>query len=150
MYERDPAGQDGTVTGGDAPRLVVAGPGFPRLALGLAWICSALAVGVIGWLLIVVSDRRSDGRLGGVLLALAILGVGAAAAVASNRYRALTLAFSAAGGIAFVIAGPAITIVLATRGDVFTADVLLIGGVPVAGGAVIILLSRRARQMSMT
>jgi hypothetical protein len=138
------------VTGSGTPHLAVAGPGFPRVALGLAWICSALAVGTIGWLLIVVSDRRSDGRLGGVLLGLAIVGVMAAATVASNRRRALTLAFSTAGGILFVMAGLVLAIVVATRDEVFVAPVLLAAAVPVVSGVIITVLSRRARQMSMT
>jgi len=106
------------------------------VALGLAWVFSSVAVGVIGWLLVAISDRRQDAVPGWLLLGLTMLGVVAAGAVASNRRRATTLAFLvlAAGG--FVIIGIAAALVASARGDSIAGDLLLIGGVPVVGGLV--------------
>jgi hypothetical protein len=52
---------------------LVAGPGFPRVALGTAWVSSSLATGAIGWL------ATSTARW--VPLGLAVLGMVATGAV---------------------------------------------------------------------
>jgi hypothetical protein len=101
--------------------------------LGLAWVCSSLAVGVLGWLLFAISERRQEALAGWVLLGLAALGVVAVCAVVSNRRRASTLAFSIAA---------------AAQGNTFISDLLLIGGVPVLSGLVSGLLGLRARAMA--
>jgi len=127
---------------------VTAGPGFPRVALGLAWVCSSLAVGIPGWLLFASSDWREDRLAGLVLLGLAILGVVAASAVASNRRRALTLTFSIVASGAFVVAGAVAVILVVVNGNSFVGDLLLIGGIPAVGGLVGGLLGLRARSMA--
>jgi hypothetical protein len=45
------------------------GPGFPRLALGLAWLVASLAVAGSAALLLAVSDRRDDAPMGWLLAA---------------------------------------------------------------------------------
>jgi hypothetical protein len=142
------ARQDGVVTENGRPRSVVAGPGFPRLALGLAWVCSSVAVGVLGLLLVGISERRPEVVAGRVLLGLAALGVFAAGAVASNRRRALTLSFSIAASAVFVLAGIATVAFLGLQGGVFASDLVLIGGIPLIGGVVSGLLGLRARSMA--
>jgi hypothetical protein len=116
--------------------------------LGLAWVCSSLAVGVLGWLLFAISERRQEALAGWVLLGLAALGVVAVCAVASNRRRASTLAFSIAASGVFVIAGIVLAIAVAAQGNTFVSDVLLVGGVPVLSGLVSGLLGVRARVMA--
>jgi asparagine N-glycosylation enzyme membrane subunit Stt3 len=135
------------MTGGSTPA-IEAGPGFPRLAVGLAWVCSSLAVGVLGWLLFAISERNPDRLAGLVLLGLALLGLVAAGAVVSNRRRALTLTFSLAASGAFVITGIAAVVIVAAQGDSFAGDLLLIGGIPVVGGMVSGVLGLRARSMA--
>jgi hypothetical protein len=146
-----PAGtdrHDGSVIDNGTTPSVTAGPGFPRVALGLAWVCSSLAVGVLGWLLFAISDWRQDRLTGLVLLGLAILGVVAASAVASNRRRALTLTFSIVASGAFVVAGAVAVILVVANGNSFVGDLLLIGGIPAVGGLVSGLLGLRARSMA--
>jgi hypothetical protein len=127
---------------------VTAGPGFPRLALGLAWLCSALAVGVIGWLLIAVPDRRSETTPAWLLVVLATLGLVTLGAVVSNRHRDATLRFSVLSSAVYVIGGVAAAALAAVRGDSFVDDLLLVGGIPVIAGLVSGLLGRRSRSMS--
>jgi len=136
------------VTDSGAPPSVIAGPGFPRVALGPAWVCSSLAVGVLGWLLFAISDWNQDRLAGLVLLGLAVLGMIATAAVASNRRRALTLTFSLMAGGAFVVAGVTAVVLVMARGNSFAGDLLLIGGIPAVGGLVTGLLGLRARSMA--
>jgi len=136
------------MVGSDSSPSVVAGPGFPRVALGLAWVCSVLATGVVGWLLFAISERDGDRVAGGILLGLAVLGLVAAVAVASNKRRAQTLGFSMAASVVFVVGGIVAAVVAAARGNPFGGDLLLIGGIPVVGGVVTGLLSRRARTMA--
>jgi len=114
----------------------------------LAWVCSVLATGVVGWLLFAISERDGDRVAGGILLGLAVLGLVAAVAVASNKRRAQTLGFSMAASVVFVVGGIVAAVVAAARGNPFGGDLLLIGGIPVVGGVVTGLLSRRARTMA--
>jgi hypothetical protein len=123
------------------------GPGFPRLALGLAWLVSSLAVGALGWLLFAASDRR--GPAAWVLLGAAVLGLAVTATVASNRKRAVTLTTSLVLSAAFVLAGvAAVLIVVAEGANLVVADLLLIGGLPVVAGVITGVLAGRARAMS--
>jgi hypothetical protein len=62
-----------------SPGSLAAGPGFPRMALGLAWLGSSLAMSVLG---MVVAGRPGQSFLG-----LAVLGIVATGAVVSNRHR---------------------------------------------------------------
>jgi hypothetical protein len=133
------------VSGDAFSRSAVAGPGFPRVALGLAWLCSSVAVGVLGRLLLADPDRRQTGW---VVLALAVLGVTAASAVATNRRRALTLGYSMAVSAVFVAAGVVAAVLVATRADPAPTELLLLPVIAVAGGVVGGLLSRRARRMA--
>jgi hypothetical protein len=126
-----------------------AGPGFPRLALGLAWLIASLAVGVLGWLLLAVSDRRDDAAPGWLLLGAAVLGLVAGGAVASNRGKIWTLTWSLVVSAVFVVAGAAaVGIAVAGSDAVFVSDLLLFGGVPVVGGLVTGVLGLRSRRMS--
>jgi hypothetical protein len=119
------------------PTTVVAGPGFPRLALGLAWLGATLGTGLLGWLV--------DGVPGRLLLAAAVLGLAATAAVVSNKRKRATLAFSALAGALFVAVGVGAGIVAAATGVV---PAIAMGAVPVLGGLVTVRLSRRARRMA--
>jgi hypothetical protein len=101
----------------------VAGPGFPRLALGSAWLLTALGIAALGW-------QRAEPTL---IAAAAIAGA-ATVAVISNRFRDVTLRFSGAAGIALVAAG------IATAHGV--------GVIPLIAGIVTARLSRRAWVMS--
>jgi hypothetical protein len=122
-----------------------AGPGFPRVALGLAWMGSSLASGVLGWQHLAIAYRREDVLLACVVLGLAVLGVVAVGAVVSNGRRALTLTFSILASGVFVIAGVvAMAIAVARGGD----DPLLIGALTIVGGVVSGLLGLRARSMA--
>jgi hypothetical protein len=115
------------------------------VALGLAWLCSSVAVGVLGRLLLADPDRRQTGW---VVLALAVLGVTAASAVATNRRRALTLGYSTAVSAVFVAAGVVAAVLVATRADPAPTELRLLPVIAVAGGVVGGLLSRRARRMA--
>ena len=125
------------------------GPGFPRLALGLAWLIASLAVGGIGALLLAVSDRRDDAPMGWLLVGAGALGLIAAAAVASNRRRRTTLRLSLLVSGLFLTIGIAAAVTMALISDTtFVSDLLLLGGIPVAGGLVTGVLGLRARRMS--
>ncbi|HEY6592514.1 MAG TPA: hypothetical protein VI011_00180 [Asanoa sp.] len=91
---------------------------------------------------------RRNGPADLVLLGLAILGVLAAAAVASNKRKPLTLAFSMAAGAVFVVAGPALLGVLAARGGIGAGDALLLIFVTSGFGTVTLALTRRSRTMA--
>ena len=139
---------DEAVAGSGTAAPVSAEHGFPRLALGLAWICASVAVGVVGWILLAVCDRRADAAPGWVLIGLAILGLVAAGAVISNRRRVVTLTFSMLASATFLLGGLVAAIVAATRDNAFAADVVLIGGVPLVGAVITWPLGLRALRMS--
>jgi hypothetical protein len=123
--------------------------GFPRLALGLAWLVASLAVGVLGWLLFAVSDRPDDAPLSWLFLGAAGFGLIAAVAVASNRRRGVTLRWSVIVSGLFVLVGILAVVTMAIVSDsTFVSDLLLLGGVPLAGGLVTGVLGLRSRRMS--
>jgi hypothetical protein len=125
------------------------GPGFPRLALGLAWLVASVAVGALGWLLIAVSDRRDDASWGWLLVGAGALGLIAAAAIAVHRRRAGTLRWSLIVSGLFVTVGILAAVAAALVSDTtFFSDLLLLGGIPVAGGLVTGVLGLRAQRMS--
>lgn len=128
------------MTGNGASATVTAGPGFPRFALGLAWLCASLVVGAVA--------LRRTGPTDGVLLGLATLGALAAAAVASNKRKPLTLAFSRVAGAVFVVAGPSLLAVLAARGGTSAGEVLLVLAATSGFGLVTVALTRRSRTMA--
>jgi hypothetical protein len=138
------------VDNGDVPPtpLAAAGPGFPRVALGLAWMGSSLASGVLGWQLLAIADQHEDVLMAWVLLGLAMLGVVAVGAVVSNRRRSLTLTYSIVASGVFVIAGVGTMAIAAARGQSGADDRLLIGAVSIVGGVLSGLLGRRARSMA--
>ena len=135
------------MTDAGTPHVAVAGPGFPRLALGLAWVCSSLAAGAVGWGLS-GTPGRGTGFEDRLLLGLAVLGLVTACAVASNRHRALTLTFSIIVSAICVLAGAAVLVVAATRDGALGGDVLVAALVLAGGGVVSGSLGRRARSMS--
>jgi hypothetical protein len=120
-------------------------PRWARITLALVWACSSLAVGVLGWLLFAISDRREVGGAGIVLLVLAALAAVVAGAVAAARLAARTLTASLVLSAAFVVAGIAVAAFVAAGTDAFAADLLLIGGIPVVAGVVSGVLGLRAR-----
>jgi len=124
----------------------MAGPGFPRLALGLAWFCSALAVGILGWL--AVSNRGDDYGLGWSMLGLATLALVALGAVISNKHRDATLTFSIVVSAAFVILGVASAGLSLLAQDSVVDDLLGVGGILVVGGLITGRLGQRSRSMS--
>jgi hypothetical protein len=109
---------------------------------------SSLASGVLGWQLLAIADRREDVLPAWVLLGLAMLGVVAVGAVASNRRRALTLTFSILSSGVFVIAGVVAIAIVVARGQSGADDLLLIGALSLVGGVVSGLLGLRARSMA--
>ncbi len=117
-----------------------AGPGFPRMALGLAWFGSSLGTAVLGW--------SVDGVPGRLLLGAAALGLVATGAVVSNRWRPVTLAFSALAGAVVVATGAVAAVLAGTTGDRAAAEAVAVGVVPVLGGLLSRRLSRRARRMA--
>ena len=126
---------------GDAqpPRSSAAGPGFPRMALGLAWFGSSLGTGVLGWLV--------GGLPGRMLFSASVLGFAATCAVVSNRHRRVTLAFSALASAVVIAIGVAAALAAIT-GDAGIAQALALGAVPIAGGMLSRRLSRRAWRMA--
>jgi hypothetical protein len=122
------------------PGALVAGPGFPRMALGLAWFGSSLGTGILGWLV--------GGLPGRLLLGAAVLGFVATAAVVSNRRRRVTLVFSALAGAVVVAVGVVAAVLAVTLGDRGVAAAVAIAAVPVAGGLLSQRLSRRSRRMA--
>ena len=121
------------------PRSLVAGPGFPRMALGLAWIGSSLGTGLLGWLV--------DGLPGRMLVSVSVLGFVATGAVVSNRRRRVTLTFSALASAVVIAIGVAAALV-AIIGDAGAAEALALGTVPIVGGVLSRRLSRRAWRMA--
>jgi hypothetical protein len=124
----------------DAIPSLVAGPGFPRMALGLAWLGSCLGTSVSGWF--------AGGLPGQLLAGAAVLGVVAAGAVASNRHRRVTLAFSAAASTVVITAGAVAAALMAITGGPEVAAAAATGAVPVLGGLITWRLSHRARRMA--
>lgn len=119
---------------------VTPGSGFPRVALGVGWALAALPAGALGWLLFAMSDRPDGRAAGGVLLGVFLLGALTAAVLFFGyRARSLSLVTSAV----FVLSGAAMAVVLAAESKIFTSDLLLLGGIPVAGGVATGLLAFR-------
>ena len=134
------AGNDGAMSDAIPPRSLVAGPGFPRLALGLAWFGSALGTSVLGWLV--------DGTAGRLLLGVAVLAFVATGAVVSDRHRRLTLTFSMLASAVVIIIGAVAAALVAITGDLGVGEVLAVGAVPIVGGVLSQRLSGRARRMA--
>jgi hypothetical protein len=115
-----------------------AGPGFPRLALGLAWSGSIVATGIVGW--------QVGGPPGRWLTYAAVLGLVATGAVVSNRLRPVTLAFSAIASLVTIGVGVVAADLAATAFGAVQA--IAIGAATVIGGLVTARLSRRAWRMA--
>ena len=116
---------------------LVAGPGFPRVALGLAWVSASLAAGAIGWLATTSTARWLP-------LGLAVLGLVATGAVISNKLRPMTLAFSSVASAVFVLGGVVTVFLLAVP----SGALVLLTALPVVGGVATWRLTGRARSMS--
>ena len=119
---------------------VVAGPGFPRMALGLAWLGASVGTGVSIWFV--------DGLAGQLLLGVCALGFIATGAVVSNRNRRLTLAFSELAGIVMVAVGVATAALVSVTDQPDRSSAVAVGAVAVVGGLLTRRLSRRARRMA--
>lgn len=118
----------------------VAGPGFPRLALALAWLGSSLGTGVLGWVL--------PGAPGRLLLAVAALGLVATGAVVSNRHRRMTLTLSAIASTIFTVVGAITVMLAAATGESNLTNAVATGAVPVISGLLSYRLTRRAQRMA--
>lgn len=123
-----------------SPGSLEAGPGFPRMALGLAWLGSSLGLSVLG--------MAVNGRPGQLLLGLAVLGIVAMGAVVSNRHRKLTLNFSALAGAVVAVVGLGAAALVAVTSGYDAAEAVAISAVPVVGGLFTERLSHRARRMA--
>jgi hypothetical protein len=130
----------GTVSDAIHHRSVVAGPGFPRMALGLAWLATALVSGLLG--------RLIDGLPAQLLFGLGVLGFAALAAVVSNRHRGVTLRFSTLASVAVIAVGVVAAALGAITGDVGIGTAVAVGAVTLAGGLLANRLSSRARRMA--
>jgi hypothetical protein len=122
---------DGTMT----ESAVENGPGFPRLALGAAWLCSTVILYLLG--------RSLGPPAGPAVLGLALVGLLAAGAVTSNRYRRVTLSFSTVAAVATAVGGVAIGAV--GRHDTVA---LTAGATAVVAGVLAERLTARSRAMS--
>jgi hypothetical protein len=131
-----------TTMTGDASR---AGSGIPRLAVGLAWLGSTIAVGFVGWVYAALSDRRDDAGPGLVLLGLAVLGLVVTVAIIANRRPALILGLIAS--VAFVVGGM-VAAALVSAGNGFDNDIRLVAVVPLIAAVVTWVLGRRALRLS--
>jgi hypothetical protein len=123
-----------------SPGSLAAGPGFPRMALGLAWLGSSLAMSVLG---MVVAGGPGQSFLG-----LAVLGIVATGAVVSNRHRRMTLTLSALASTVVVVVGLGTAALVAATSDYDAAKAVAIGAVPIVGGLLTERLSQRARRMA--
>jgi hypothetical protein len=113
---------------------------FPRVALGVAWFLAAAVVAALGWLSFAMSEQSGGRLVGAVLLAVALLGgVTAGILLGGRSARRLSLASSAA----FALAGVVAAISDLSDGRSFTADLLLLAGVPVAFALLTALLALR-------
>jgi hypothetical protein len=135
------------VTDTDYSGIAVAGPGFPRLALGSAWIASSAAVAAIGWLTSLNSGH--DGAvLGRLLYGLAVVGLLAAGAVASNRHRAVTLRLAMAASAGYALAGGTAAILGAVGPSAMAVQLVVSAAALGVGSLLTLPLARRARAMS--
>jgi hypothetical protein len=123
-----------------SPGSLAAGPGFPRMALGLAWLVSSLAMSLLG---MVVAGRPGQSFLG-----LAVLGIVATGAVVSNRRRRMTLTFSALASTVVLVVGLGAAALVAATSDYDAAEAVAIGAAPIVGGLLTERLSQRARPMA--
>src|SRR5262249_31185740 len=90
----------------DAIPSPAARPGVPVMRLGLAWLGSPLGTSVVGWSVGGLPER--------LLLGASVLGFVADGAVASNRRRTVTLAFSAAASTVMITAGAVAAVLIAS------------------------------------
>jgi hypothetical protein len=136
----DTARHDGAMSDVMPHRAAVAGPGFPRLALGLAWFCTSVGAGVLAWYL----DRLASG----IMLGVAVLGLAATGAVVSNRQKRITLTGSALAGLLAIIAGAATAAVVAISAETELAGAVAVSSIPIVGGIVCTKLTQRSRRMA--
>lgn len=114
-----------------------------RAVVVAAWALATLAVAVVGWLLLALSERGAD-RIAGVLLLLAAVAAAAATAVQARGAGPAWVPAAASAGL--VLGGLVAGAVMLSAENVFAADVLLAGGVPVVAGVVTGALVLRARR----
>jgi drug/metabolite transporter (DMT)-like permease len=113
-----------------------------RIVRVAAWTLASLAVGILGWLLVALSEGTDD-RIAGVLLLLAAAVAGACAIQILRRPG--TSRLESAGSAALVLAGLAGGLLHLAGGGAFLADVLLIAALPIACGVLTWWLSRGSR-----
>jgi hypothetical protein len=110
------------------------------MALGLAWFGSTLGLAALGWFV--------DGLPGRLLVGAAVLGFVATGAAVSNRWRRVTLAFSALAGAVVIALGVVAAVIAGTISDLAGSEAVAAGVVPVIGGLLSRRLSHRARRMA--
>jgi hypothetical protein len=110
----------------------------PKL-LGAAWVVASFALGVLGWLLVAISESDDDRLAGWTLLGVALVGLGTAVALFArgSAVRPVALVASAVA----VLGGVAAVLLMRADGNAFTGDLLWVGGVPVVTGLVTGLLA---------
>lgn len=111
--------------------------------LGAAWLLTALAVGLPGYLLYALSEQSADRTTGLVLGVAGLVAAvtGAAAVAVGEAVRLWSLALSGA----FVVLGGTTAAVLLSDEPVFSSDVLLLSVPAVVGGVVTAALALRHR-----
>lgn len=117
-------------------------PAVPRRLLAAAGVLVAIPVLTVGALLAALSERVGPRGAGLVLLAAGVAtAVAGLAALRSGPDPRRPLLAAAA---ALLAAGIVAVVLLLTSGAVFLIDLLVVGGVPVAGALVLALLTRLA------
>ncbi len=119
-------------------------PASHRGVVLAVWAVATLAVAVLGWLVLALSERGGDRLAGGLLLLAAAVAAVATVAQARAAGPAWVPAVASAG---LVLDGLFAGAVMLSAENVFASDVLLAGGVPVLAGVVtagLVLRSRRA------
>ncbi len=110
------------------------------MALGLAWLGSALGASILGWLV--------DGVPGRLLVGVAVLAFVTTGAVVSNRHRRVTLTLSVLASAVVIAVGGVAAALVAITGDLGVGEVVAVGAVPIVGGLLSQRLSHRARRMA--
>jgi hypothetical protein len=117
-------------------------PAYPRLAIGLAWLGSTIAVGFLGWVYFALTDRRDETAPAWVLLVIAALGLVVTIAIVLHRPAALRLSLIAS--VLYAVGGIVGAALAAADGDIDPADIRLIAGVPIVAAILTGFLRGRA------
>lgn len=111
--------------------------------LTAAWLVTALAVGVVGWLLFALSESAEDRAVRGVFCVAAVLAAGLGLALLTRVGGGRRWSQSLSGVMVLLGIGGAAVLL----GDevVFASDVLLVALPPVVGGVLTAISARRRR-----